>query len=77
MNNAALNARLADVFAGYRAAGAPATVRQVQGALGWRFAPVWETEQLLERGWIARVANEPGVHCVDGRYAPTKPGTGR
>jgi hypothetical protein len=77
MSNAALNARIADVFSAYRAAARPETVRHIQDALGWRFAPVWETEQLVERGWLRRVANVPGVDCVDGRYEPTKPGTGR
>lgn len=77
MSNAALNARIADTFAAFRAAGKPETVRHVQDALGWRFAPVWETEQLVSRGWLRRVANVPGVDCVDGRYEPTKAGTGR
>lgn len=77
MSNAALNARLADVHAAFRGASAPMTIRHIQDALGWRFAPVWETEQLVARGWLVRVANEPGVHCVDGRYVVAKVGAGR
>lgn len=68
MNNAALNARIADVHSAFRAAGKPMTIANVQDALDWRFAPVWETEQLLARNVLRRVANIPGVHCVDGRY---------
>lgn len=68
MNNAALNARIADVHAAFRAAGKPATICHIQDALGWRFAPVWETEQLLAKNVLRRVANTPGVDCVDGRY---------
>lgn len=77
MSNAALNARIADVFTAFRTAGKPETIRNVQDVLGWRFMPVWETEQLVARGWLRRVQNVPGVDCVDGRYEPTKIGTGR
>lgn len=77
MSNAALNARIADVFAAFRKAGKPETIAHVQDSLGWRFQPVWEVEQLVARGWLRRVANVPGVHCVDGRYEPTAPCSGR
>lgn len=77
MSNAALNARIADTFAAFRAAGAPTTIAHVRDALNWRHMPVWETEQLVARGWLRRVANVAGVDCVDGRYEPTKVGTGR
>lgn len=65
---AALNARIADVHAAFRKAGKPMTIAHVQDALGWRFQPVWEVEQLVARGALRRVANTPGVDCVDGRY---------
>lgn len=69
MSNAAvLNARIADVHAAFRAAGKPMTIAHVQDALGWRFQPVWEVEQLVAKSVLRRVPNTPGVHCVDGRY---------
>lgn len=68
MSNAALNARIADVHAAFRAASKPMTIRHIQDALGWRFAPVWETEQLVAKNVLRRVANTVGVDCVDGRY---------
>jgi len=67
MNNAAMNARIADVFAAIKAAPG-STAPHVQEALGWRHLPVWEIEQLQAQGRIRRLANVPGVHCVDGRY---------
>jgi hypothetical protein len=67
-NAAALNARIADVFSAFRAAGQPLTVAHAQDALGWRFQPVWEVEQLVAKGALRRVENTPGVHAVDSRY---------
>lgn len=67
MSNAALNARIADVFAAIRSNPA-STARHIQDTLGWRFTPVWEIEQLLAKGAIRKLQNTPGIHSVDGRY---------
>lgn len=67
MNNAAMNARIADVYAALKAAPG-STAAHIQDALGWRHVPVWELEQLLAKRAIVKLQNTPGVHCVDGRY---------
>lgn len=64
----ALETRIASVLTAFSKAGKPSTIAHVQDDLGWRFQPVWEVEQLVARGQLRRVANVPGVHCVDGRY---------
>lgn len=73
----AANDNLAKVRTAIRTAGAPVTKAQTRDILGWRHMPEWEFSELESRGWIRRVANIPGVHCVDARYELTKPGTGR
>jgi hypothetical protein len=67
MNNAALTARIESVYTALKAAPG-STAAHVQEALGWRHLPVWEIEQLQAQQRIRRLANTPGVHCVDGRY---------
>ncbi len=78
---AAQNAVLADTLGLIKAHGSPVTKRAVAEAYrdmtGDTLAYDWAFEQLERRGWIKRVANTPGVHCVDGRYVATRPGTGR
>lgn len=67
-STAAQNAKIADVFAVVRRAAEPLTIAQMRDALGWRHMPLFEVEQLVAKGALRRVANTPGVHCVDGRY---------
>lgn len=82
MNSAAAqNAILADTFALILTAGQPVTKRSVSEAYvakyGRPLAFDWAFEQLQTRGWILRLQNTPGVHCVDGRYVAAKVGSGR
>lgn len=80
-NAAAQNAILADVHALIRASAVPVTRRAIAEAYeakhGRRLPFDWAFEQLESRGWIVRVLNTPGVHCVDGRWIATRPGVGR
>lgn len=80
-STAAQNAILADTYALIVSAHEPVTKRWVAEAYeakhNARLAFDWAFEQLESRGWIVRVANVPGVHCVDGRYQAAKAGSGR